>query len=87
MVLEPAVDHMLINSVAVDPSEQGKGYGRRLMDLAESETRRLELPEIRLYTNERFTKNRAIYRRLGYRETHFAELAGRRAVYMTKRLD
>lgn len=87
LVLQPARDHLLIFSVAVDPSEQGKGLGRRLMDLAEDEARRMGLNEIRLFTNEHFTKNRAIYRRLGYAETHFEQLADRRVVHMVKRLE
>ncbi len=86
LVLQPASDHLLIYSVAVDPAEQGKGHGRRLMNLAEDEARRLGLDEIRLYTNERFTRNRAMYRRLGYEQTRVEQLADRRVVHMTKRL-
>ncbi len=63
-------DHLLIVNVAVKPDFQGLGLGKRLLLLAESEARRLGRLELRLYTNERFTKNLAIYQGLGYAQTH-----------------
>lgn len=60
-------DHLLIENVAVAPSFQGRGLGRRLMVHAEQIARELGRAEIRLYTNGRFTENIALYRRLGYR--------------------
>ncbi len=84
--LIPAADHMLIENVAVEPSEQGRGIGRRLMAFAEAEARRQGLPEMRLYTNERFTENLALYARLGYRETHREPLMGSQIVFMQKGL-
>jgi ribosomal protein S18 acetylase RimI-like enzyme len=68
--LQLEVDHLLIVNVAVKPAFQGLGLGKRLMLLADSEARRLERLELQLYTNERFTKNIAIYQGLGYMETH-----------------
>jgi hypothetical protein len=56
------------------------------MALAESEGRRLELTEIRLYTNEAMTENRAYYPRHGYTETRRAEQGGFRRVFFRKRL-
>lgn len=56
------------------------------MALAESEGRRLQLTEIRLYTNEAMTENLAYYPRHGYTETHRAEQDGFRRVYFRKRL-
>ncbi len=84
--LIPAADHMLIENVAVELSEQGRGIGRRLMAFAEVEARRQGLPEMRLYTNERFTENLALYARLGYRETHREPLMGSQIVFMQKGL-
>ncbi len=84
--LIPAADHMLIENVAVEPSEQGRGIGRRLMAFAEAEARRQGLPEMRLYTNERFTENLALYARLGYRETYREPLKGTQVVFMQKEL-
>lgn len=69
LVLMPQADHMLIYSVAVDPGHQGRGHGRQLMDLAESETKRQGLWQLRLYTNALMSENIRFYQRIGYRET------------------
>jgi len=66
--LEPGA--LRVKRLAVALSEQGRGHGRALLDYAESEARRLELPLIRLYTNTVMTENFPLYRDLGYRETH-----------------
>ncbi len=73
--LEPHEDHLLIENVAVRPDCQGRGIGRCLLDLAEDEARRLNLTELRLYTNEQYTSNVALYQHLGYSETHGGPLA------------
>jgi len=46
LVLEPQADHLLIYSVAIAPSHQGRGLGRRLMALAEAQCRRHGLPAV-----------------------------------------
>lgn len=84
--LIPAADHLLIENIAVDPSGQRRGIGRRLLTFAETEARRQGLAEIRLYTNERFTENLALYARLGYRETHREPYKGGVIVHMAKPL-
>src|SRR3954468_7741495 len=60
-------DHLLVENVAVSPSFQGRGLGRRLMAHAEMLARELGFATIRLYTNQRFAENIALYRGLGYR--------------------
>jgi ribosomal protein S18 acetylase RimI-like enzyme len=60
-------DHLLIENVAVLPAFQGHGLGRRLLDHAETLAAEAGFDEIRLYTNQRFVENVALYRRLGYR--------------------
>jgi ribosomal protein S18 acetylase RimI-like enzyme len=60
-------DHLLVENVAVSPSFQGRGLGRRLMAHAEVLARELGFAAIRLYTNQRFAENIALYCRLGYR--------------------
>ncbi len=60
-------DHLLVENVAVSPSFQGRGLGRKLMAHAETLARELGFGTIRLYTNQRFAENIALYRRLGYR--------------------
>jgi ribosomal protein S18 acetylase RimI-like enzyme len=87
LVLEPQVDHLLIYSVAIAPSYQGRGLGRRLMALSEAQCRRHGLPAVLLYTNAKMTENIAYYAHLGYRETERRALQAHRdsiLVYMRK---
>jgi len=86
LVLIAGADHLLLDNVAVDPAAQGMGYGRMLMDFAESHARRAGLPVVRLYTQEIMARNIAIYAARGYAETHRATELGLRRVYMEKRL-
>lgn len=86
LVLIPGAGHLLLDNVAVDPTAQGQGYGRLLMDFAESHARRAGLPVVRLYTQEIMAENIAIYAARGYVETHRATELGLRRVYMEKRL-
>ncbi|HEX2141369.1 MAG TPA: GNAT family N-acetyltransferase [Candidatus Limnocylindria bacterium] len=85
--LQPDLDHVLIVNVAVDPQHQGRGLGSRLLVHAEQRARELNLPEVRLYTNERFVENLALYGRRGYRETHRVPAGTTAVVHMRKRLD
>lgn len=59
-------DHLWIENVAVDPSEQGRGHGRRLLDHAERLAGAAERSEIRLLTNAAFAANVELYQRIGY---------------------
>lgn len=86
LVLLPAPDHLLLDNVAVAPAHQGQGIGRALIAVAEAEARRAGLAELRLYTNVLMTENIALYRRLGFVETHRGEQAGYARVFMSKRL-
>lgn len=88
LILEPAADGaLLLDNVAVRPDRHGQGIGRLLMGFAEAEARRRGAARIRLYTHERMAANIALYRRLGYAETHRAEQAGFRRVFLEKILD
>jgi len=84
LVLAGAEDHLLIENVAVAPTVQGRGVGRRLLQLAEEQARAYSVREGRLYTHEMMTENLAYYPRRGYRETHRASENGFRRVFFTK---
>jgi ribosomal protein S18 acetylase RimI-like enzyme len=73
MVLVPGQDHLLLDNVAVRPSQQGHGLGRRLLALAEERAREAGTGVVRLYTHVSMVENQRLYERLGYVET------GRRA--------
>jgi ribosomal protein S18 acetylase RimI-like enzyme len=79
-------DSLHVANVAVHPSTQGTGLGRRLMEFAEEQARQRGLTRLDLYTNEVMTENQAIYARLGYRETARRTEDGYRRVYLAKTL-
>jgi GNAT superfamily N-acetyltransferase len=84
LVLVPAVDHLLLENVAVHPDEQGRGTGSTLLRLAEEEAAARGLPEVRLYTHRLMADNLARYRRRGYVETHREPQDGFDRVFLTK---
>jgi ribosomal protein S18 acetylase RimI-like enzyme len=86
IVLVPQPDHLLLDNIAVRPDRQSRGLGRRLIEFAEDEARRLGFAELRLYTHEKMTENIALYARLGFVETGRGHQAGYDRVFMTKRL-
>ncbi|WP_445169997.1 GNAT family N-acetyltransferase [Mycolicibacterium sp. Dal123E01] len=79
-------DHLLLESIAVAPDAQGRGYGALLMRRAEDDARDAGRSEVRLYTNAAMTENIAMYPRFGYGETHRASQDGFDRVFFTKRL-
>jgi ribosomal protein S18 acetylase RimI-like enzyme len=79
-------DHLLVENVAVSPSFQGRGLGRKLMAHAEKLAAASGFGDIRLYTNKRFAENIELYRKLGYRMDREEVLAVGVAVHMSKRI-
>jgi N-acetylglutamate synthase-like GNAT family acetyltransferase len=79
-------DHVLLDSVAVAPDTQGRGYGVTLLRRAEDDAHEAGLTEVRLYTNAAMTENLAFYPRHGYVETHRASQDGFDRVFFSKRL-
>ena len=79
-------DHLLVENVAVSPSFQGRGLGRRLMAHAEQLAAASGFREIRLYTNQRFAENIALYRRLGYGVDREEVLPVGTVTHMSKKL-
>ena len=86
MIAWPEADAYVIDSIAVDPAVQGRGFGRRLMDHATGEARRRGLAAIRLYTNAAMTENLALYAHMGFVETHRATEQGFNRVFMRRDL-
>jgi ribosomal protein S18 acetylase RimI-like enzyme len=82
----PRTDHLLIENVAVSPSFQGRGFGRRLMAHAEQLAAASGFGELRLFTNKRFTENIGFYSKLGYRIYREEEYKGGAVVHMNKSL-
>ena len=83
VVLVDKEDHVVLANVAVDPRETGRGLGRALIRLAESETKKLCKYKIRLSTHVDMPENIRIYEHLGWRET---ERSGNK-VLMEKQLE
>jgi len=83
LVLIPQEGAMLLDNVAVSPSAQGLGLGRKMLKFAEAAAADAGYRSIRLYTNEAMTENIELYTRIGYSETHRVEEKGLRRVYMT----
>lgn len=85
MVAEP--DHLLIENLAVEPDQQGRGLGDTLLKHCENFARRSGFGEVRLYTNGAFADNLAFYARRGYVEFAREPLAsGGVVVHMCKPL-
>jgi ribosomal protein S18 acetylase RimI-like enzyme len=86
LTLYPRPDHLYVENVAVDPTAQGRGLGRALMEFAEQEAARRGLTRMALVTHEAMTENQAIYARLGYVEIERRTEDGYRRIYMEKSL-
>ena len=86
LVLAVTGEGFLLENVAVDPSQRGKGLGRTLLELAEAEARREGFGSIYLYTHEKMTENLALYAKIGYVEYDRRTEKGLARVYMRKSL-
>jgi ribosomal protein S18 acetylase RimI-like enzyme len=86
LVLEVGASGLMLDNIAVLPECQGKGCGRTLMEFAEAEAVRHGFRTISLYTHALMSENIALYRRVGFVETHRISEKGYDRVYMTKQL-
>lgn len=84
IALTPTEDSLLVENVAVHPTAQGTGLGRRLMEFADEQAASRGFKRVTLYTNEVMTENQALYTRLGYREKERQTEDGYRRVYLEK---
>jgi ribosomal protein S18 acetylase RimI-like enzyme len=87
IVLRVTTEGFLVDNVAVDPSHQGVGVGRALLEHAEDAARRAGYGSVYLYTHERMTENLALYSRIGYIEYDRRPHGAADLVYLRKRLD
>ncbi|MGY6644231.1 MAG: GNAT family N-acetyltransferase [Salinarimonas sp.] len=74
----------LLDNIAVADRARGRGLGRALMVFAEDAARQAGHGAVTLYTHELMHENRALYARLGYRETGLVQEKGFARVYMEK---
>jgi GNAT superfamily N-acetyltransferase len=86
LVLQERDGYLLVDNVAVRPEAQHRGLGRGLLSFAEEHAAQCGYTELRLYTNERMTENRAQYARLGWVELAAETIERRHAVWMRKGL-
>lgn len=86
IILYSQIDHLHIENVAVHPESQGQGFGKRLIEFAEQEARRLRLAAIELYTNEAMTENFSFYGNLGFKEYERRDEDGFKRVFFRKEL-
>ena len=83
----PQEDHLLIENLAVAPSFQRRGLGRRLLAHAEAVALSIGHATLRLYTNKAFAGNVQLYLGFGYGIDREEPFRGGFTVYMSKRLE
>jgi ribosomal protein S18 acetylase RimI-like enzyme len=86
IVLGVSDEGFLVDNVAVDPSHQGSGVGRALLEHAEVAARRAGFDSICLYTHEEMSENLALYSRIGYVEYDRRLHGDACLVYLRKKL-
>lgn len=77
---------ILLDNFAVPPEYQGQGFGRKLVEFAESEARNQGFSHLDLYTHGCMAENIKMYKRLGYVNTERRTVRGYQRVYMRKSL-
>jgi ribosomal protein S18 acetylase RimI-like enzyme len=77
---------LMVENVAVDPGQQGRGIGPMLLDFAEDQARSRDLEEMQLYTHELMASNIELYNRLGWEEFERRESGGFARVFFRKRV-
>ena len=86
LVLWPHPDHVLIETLAVAPAEQGTGVGTALLDRAELLSIETGSNTVRLYTNAAMTDALDWYPRRGFVTTARRTEHGFDRVHLEKRL-
>jgi len=86
LVLQHEHDHTVIYSIAVLPASSGQGIGKSLLSHAERVALTRGFKLLRLYTNERMERNLALYRSVGYINSHLTEYKGQNVIHLMKLL-
>lgn len=73
-----------INNLVVDPTCQGKGYGKVLMMFAEVTAKSKALGVLTLYTNVKMEENLIVYPRMGFEEVERRNEDGFERVFFRK---
>jgi ribosomal protein S18 acetylase RimI-like enzyme len=84
-ILRP--DHLWIENVAVAPEQQGRGFGRLLLDHVERRALQSQRTQIRLLTNHAFAANLELYAKRGYAVERTEPFCGGTTVHMSKRVE
>lgn len=84
LVVSQQNTELLLNNIAVLPRYKGKGIGKALMAFCEEHAQATGCDAIQLYTHQLMTENIALYKKLGYQETHRATEDGFARVFMRK---
>lgn len=79
-------DSFFLDSVGVNPTAAGQGIGKRLITFCETQAQTSGARYVKLYTNEKMTRNLSMYPYLGYRETARKTQDGFHRVYFEKAL-
>ena len=86
LVLIESNDQFFIENIAIHKNSQGKGFGKSLLNLAESIATTKGHEFIELYTHESMVENISLYKHFGYCISHQRTEHGYNRVYMKKRL-
>ena len=83
---------MVLHTLVVSPCQSGKGYGKSFVDFYEKYALENNCPYLRMDTNEKNTRARKMYKKLGYEETgvvpcNFNGIEGIGLVLLEKKLD
>jgi GNAT superfamily N-acetyltransferase len=84
-ILRP--DDLWIENVAVAPQQQGRGFGRLLLDHVERRALQSQRTQIRLLTNQAFAANLELYTKRGYSIERTEPFRGGTTVHLSKRLE
>lgn len=77
---------MMLDNIAIDPDESGKGYANLLVDFVLDRLRHQGATSVKLYTNAVMTENLAWYPRRGFVEYSRTVIKGMNRVNFRKSL-